>query len=300
MCFSASGQYVPPLIVFPRKNMKLELMNGTPPGCTHACHISGWIQQEIFVQWLRHFIQNVKPTKEDPVILDGHHSHTRNYEVVKLGRENDVIIICLPPHSTHKMQPLDVAFMSPFKTYYAQEITNWLRQNPGRVVTVYQIGELFSKAYMRAATLETAIHGFRKTGLYPCNRDIFRAHDFINKNVEEEQLEVAANVVERLEIEAVEREQENVIASERTVHRCAELTPTQKHGPNVTVTPVDIIPLPVVTENIVQRKKARTGKPVVVTGTPHKEELESSLLKKNTPSTSGVQRKLMIPKKKKC
>jgi hypothetical protein len=199
----------------------------------------------------------VKPTKEDPVILilDGHHSHTRNYEVVKLGRENHVIIICLPPHSTHKMQPLDVAFMSPFKTYYAQEITNWLRQNPGRVVTVYQIGELFGKAYMRAATLETAIHGFRKTGLYPCNRDIFRAHDFINENVEEEQLEVAANVVERLEIEAVEREQENVIASERTVHRCAELTPTKKHGPNVTITPADIIPLPVVTENIVQRKK---------------------------------------------
>ena len=29
--------------------MKAELMNGTPPGSTYACHSSGWIQNESFV-----------------------------------------------------------------------------------------------------------------------------------------------------------------------------------------------------------------------------------------------------------
>jgi hypothetical protein len=29
-CMGASGIFVPPLVVFPRKNMKLELLNGTP------------------------------------------------------------------------------------------------------------------------------------------------------------------------------------------------------------------------------------------------------------------------------
>ena len=120
-CFSPVGQCIPPMIIFPCKNMKAELMNGTPPGSTYACHSSGWIQNESFVDWLRHFIQHVKPTEDDPVllVLDGHYSHTRNLEVITIARENFVHIVCLPPHSTHKMQPLDVAFMSPFKTYYA-------------------------------------------------------------------------------------------------------------------------------------------------------------------------------------
>jgi hypothetical protein len=36
------------------------------------------------------------------------------------------------------MQPLDVSFMSPFKTYYFQEIENWLKYHENRVVTIYR------------------------------------------------------------------------------------------------------------------------------------------------------------------
>lgn len=98
-CMSASGIFVPPLIVFPRKNMKPELLNGCPPGTIARCHPSGWIQAHIFTDWLNHFINYVKPTQEDQVvlILDGHSSHTRNLDVIILGREHGVIIVCLPP-----------------------------------------------------------------------------------------------------------------------------------------------------------------------------------------------------------
>ncbi|KAJ4431990.1 hypothetical protein ANN_20599 [Periplaneta americana] len=75
----------------------------------------------------------VKPSADDPalLILDGHFSHTKNIDVVDKARENHVDVICLPPHLTHKMQPLDVGFMGPFKTYYANEIETWLASNPG-------------------------------------------------------------------------------------------------------------------------------------------------------------------------
>jgi len=53
-CMSPTGHFIPLLLVFPRKNMKQELMNGMPPGSIHACHPSGWIQSEIFSQWLLH------------------------------------------------------------------------------------------------------------------------------------------------------------------------------------------------------------------------------------------------------
>jgi hypothetical protein len=128
--------------------MKQETTNGSPPGSIHVWHPSGWIESEFFSQWFLHFSKHTKQTKEDPVILvlDGHYSHTRNLEFITLARENYVYIICLPSHSSHKMQPLDKAFMGLLKTFCCQEIEKRLRSNPGRVVAVYQIGELFGNA----------------------------------------------------------------------------------------------------------------------------------------------------------
>ncbi|KAJ8932380.1 hypothetical protein NQ318_004534 [Aromia moschata] len=106
--------------------------------------------------------------------------------------ENFVSIVCIPPHCSHKMQPLVISFMGPLKTYYAKEIENWFCNNPDRVVTVYQVGELFGRAYLRTATAEIAAHGFRKPGLYPCNRNVFRAHDFLI--IENNESDVSAEV----------------------------------------------------------------------------------------------------------
>lgn len=173
---NACGTFVPPLIVFPRKNMSEHLMQGAPTGSIWACHPSGWIQTNIFTQWFSHFVKFTKPTNDDPIllVLDGHYSHTRNIEIIDMARENYVSIVCLPPHATHKMQPLDVGFMAPLKTYYAQEIETFLKNNPGKVVTHNNICSLFGKAYNRAATMEASINSFRKTGLFPCNRNVFR------------------------------------------------------------------------------------------------------------------------------
>jgi hypothetical protein len=42
-----NGHFIPPLLVFPRKYIKPELMNGTPAGSIHARQPSEWIQSEI-------------------------------------------------------------------------------------------------------------------------------------------------------------------------------------------------------------------------------------------------------------
>lgn len=139
---------------------------------------------DIFTDWFREFIAITKPTAEDPVllILDGHYSHTRNIDVINLGRENHVSILCLPPHCTHRMQPLDVGFMSAFKTYYSNEIRTWIR-NKARPVTHYQLGELFGNAYTTAATCRTAMNAFRATGLYPCNRHVYTDEMFVAEEI---------------------------------------------------------------------------------------------------------------------
>ncbi|XP_011859539.1 PREDICTED: jerky protein homolog-like [Vollenhovia emeryi] len=184
VCMNAMGMYIPPLIIWPRKNMKEELMDGAPAGSIWACHPSGWIQMDIFSMWFDHFIKHTASTADNPVllVLDGHSSHTRN--ILLLEKANHVSIICLPPHSSHKMQPLDVGFMRPLRTYYASEIESFLRnvkqeeRDRRKDVTTYRIARLFGAAYCRAATMEIAINSFRKTGLYPFNNNIFEDYDF--------------------------------------------------------------------------------------------------------------------------
>ena len=86
----------------------------------------GGYRAEIFTQWFLHFIKHTKPTKEDPVILvlDRHYSHTRNLEVIILARENQVDIICLPPHSSDKMQPWIKLSWGPWKHSTAKKLEN--------------------------------------------------------------------------------------------------------------------------------------------------------------------------------
>nr|CAH7736079.1 unnamed protein product [Callosobruchus chinensis] len=130
-CMSPTAIFVPPMIIFPRKNMTNTLMRGAPPGSIGRAHPSGWIQTNLFTEWFEHFLEHVKPSEGSPVllILDGHYSHTKNIDVIELARQHHVTILSLSPHCTHKVQPLDRAFMGPLKTYYSEQIRVFLREN---------------------------------------------------------------------------------------------------------------------------------------------------------------------------
>ena len=70
-----------------------------------------------------------------------------------------MIILSLPSHCTHRLQPLDVAFFKSLNAFYDQATATWLRQHPGRPVTELEVGELFGTAYGKAATAQNAQSG---------------------------------------------------------------------------------------------------------------------------------------------
>lgn len=175
LAMSASGIFIPPMVIFPRKNRKNELSDDLPAESLVGYPPSGWITSQLFTQWFAHFVKIINSSKENPALLifDGHFSHTRNLDVIDIARTNNVALVSLPPHTSGKTQPLDVSFMKSFKSYYARAVESWMDSHPGRILTHYSIGKLFNEAYEKAANIPIAVSGFRKTGIMPFNRNNF-------------------------------------------------------------------------------------------------------------------------------
>ena len=64
-CFSAMGMYVSPMIIFPRVHMNSQLMRGAPAGSIGESAKSGWINKELFLKWMKHFIRHVRPSQDN-------------------------------------------------------------------------------------------------------------------------------------------------------------------------------------------------------------------------------------------
>jgi hypothetical protein len=177
-CCSASGNFIPPFIVFKGKRQNPAFSNDVPPGSMIAMSDSGYINGDLFLKWLMHFNEHRTPGKV-ALIIDGHSSHVKNIPVLEYAVEHDIIFISLPPHTTHFMQPLDRSFFRPLKAYYDQACRSFIVNNPGRQITKLQFGKLMSEAWGKAATVATACNGFRACGLFPIDRNAIPEHAYM-------------------------------------------------------------------------------------------------------------------------
>lgn len=159
---SASGNFIPPAFIFARKRMKAELLDGAPPSSIGMVSDSSFINGDLFLDWLSHFKEHAKPSANNPIllILDNHASHC-SLKAVEFYRNNHIFALTLPPHSSHKMQPLDRSFFNSLKKSYAAECEKWLQNHPGRAITQYQVATIFTPAYLKAANATNAVVGFR-------------------------------------------------------------------------------------------------------------------------------------------
>ena len=183
-CMSAGGNFVPPVLIYPRKRQNEALLHGAPFGTIQMCSDSGFINSDLFVDWLKHFQASVKSSQQDPVLLvvDNHSSHISLASVLYC-REHSIHVTSLPPHSSHKTQPLDVCFYGPLKVHYATAAENWMAMHPGRAISQYQVAELLNVAYSRVASVGIASKAFAAVGIWPLNRSIFTADDFVGSLV---------------------------------------------------------------------------------------------------------------------
>ncbi|CAH1977464.1 unnamed protein product [Acanthoscelides obtectus] len=129
---------------------------------------------------MEHFKKYSRASKENPVLLifDNHESHI-SIDVVNFAKENGITIVTIPPHCSGKLQPLDVAVYSSFKSRYNRVLNNWMLSNPGKTVTIYNIPELIKTLMSDAFSQANILSGFRKSGIHPFNPDIFTEEEFM-------------------------------------------------------------------------------------------------------------------------
>nr|XP_021186027.2 uncharacterized protein LOC110373173 [Helicoverpa armigera] len=183
-CCNAAGSFLPPFFIFKRKRFVPRLLDGAPPGSQGTVSDSGWISGPIFLNWLEFLVEKTRPTEQKKLLLllDNHESH-KYYPALEYATKHHIIFLSFPPHTTNKLQPLDVAVYGPIKKYFEQEIATFHKAHPGRTIAQLDVASIFNPAYLKGATPVNSISGFRTTGICPYNRNLFQECDFAPASV---------------------------------------------------------------------------------------------------------------------
>jgi hypothetical protein len=167
---SSQGWNVPPFVIVAGKNHLASWYesSGFPPDWKIAVTSNGWTTNEVGLDWIQHFDKHTQSRTIGAyrlLVLDGHESHhSEKFEYYCM--ENNIITLCMPAHSSHLLQPLDVGCFSPLKKAYSQQVEDLMRDYVMHI-TKDDFFPAFHAAYDIAMTESNIQGGFRGAGLVP-------------------------------------------------------------------------------------------------------------------------------------
>lgn len=170
VCVSAAGWAIPPFIIFQGKHHLSVWYKevSLPKNWVVGVSENGRTTNELGMKWLEHFN---KHTKERTIgtyrllILDGHEVHN-SIKFQQYCTEAKIITLCMPPYSSHLLQPLDVGCFSPLKRAYGRQAEELMR-NKINHITKIEFLPAFQQAYRKTITKDNILGGFRGAGLVP-------------------------------------------------------------------------------------------------------------------------------------
>ena len=226
---SAIGTSLPPVYIYPRiRNPADYLSDGSPTGSIALGNKSGWMTAELFPDVLKHIVTYTNCSSEHKILLlvDNHESHL-SVEAIRFCKANGIVLLSFPPHTTHRMQPLDVGIYGPFKTYIATAFNDWMLAHPGQAITIRNISSLSNKAYENAFSMKNIKNAFQKTGLWPLDRLAFTEADFIGSSVTDRPISDQINEASTI---LIRQDASSSSISDRPVNETNDVAPTTPKG----------------------------------------------------------------------
>jgi hypothetical protein len=171
-CVSADGFVVPPFLVVQGQHHLASWYTecGLPGPWRIRTTTNGWTDNETGLDWIKHFDLHTKARRHGGwrmIVLDGHESHLSDI-FEQYCQENNIVTICLPAHSSHLTQPLDVGCYSVLKRMYSREIEVFIKAAITHI-TKLEFFVAFKAAHDKTMTPENVQAGFRGAGLVPFN-----------------------------------------------------------------------------------------------------------------------------------
>lgn len=99
------------------------------------------------------------------LILDGNSSHL-TAELDAFCKENLIICLCMPPYTSHLLQPLDVGVFGPLKRAYGK-LTEEMMAAGNNYIDKEDFLYLYPSAREKVFTQENICNGFAGAGLKP-------------------------------------------------------------------------------------------------------------------------------------
>jgi hypothetical protein len=129
---------------------------------------NGWTDNETGLVWLKHFNRHTSKRSNGAyriLILDGHESHL-SVAFEDFCKENKIITLCMPPHASHLLQPLDVGCFGPLEKAYGREIEHLIKCSITHISKT-KFFPAFHTAHQAAMTKSNVQGGFKGAGLAP-------------------------------------------------------------------------------------------------------------------------------------
>ena len=176
-------------------------------------------------------------------------------------------MLSFPPHCSHKLQPLDRTVYGPFKRYYNNACNSWMQENPGKTMSIYEIADMVGRAFPRAMTPTNIQSGFRVSGIFPFDRDIFSDEEFMPSNITDRPMEIT------------ETPSTPSSSNQPPVITVDEMPPTSQNTSGDNATPESVRPFKKASP---RKRKGRIqrGKTRILTDTPEKLAIEIQQSKK--------------------
>lgn len=132
---------------------------------------------KLFPFVMKHFIQHNGSSKENHTILiyDNHESHL-TIETLNTAKANRVVIVTFPP--PHIALTSCRHWIPPCSPLSRRTIM--LLHHPGAPLSIYDIAGCVGVAFERSMSPSNIKSRFKETGIYPIDRNVFTANDFLS------------------------------------------------------------------------------------------------------------------------
>ncbi|ODM22204.1 hypothetical protein SI65_03050 [Aspergillus cristatus] len=173
-CINSKGISIPPVVILKGKEHQAPWYQepNLHPAWKLTNSANGWTTDEIGLKWLKQvfdpFSKPYSTGAKRLLILDGHSSH-QTAEFDNFCKENAIICLCMPPHTSHLLQPLDVGIFGPLKRAYGKLVETMMVAGNNHIDKVDFL-HLYSPAHDQVFTGKNICNGFAGAGLKPFDK----------------------------------------------------------------------------------------------------------------------------------